>query len=107
MAHDGVTADRPRQPGCRGSRTEHLRGRRRDIQWTVATTERYDVPADRWHELDALLAVGRASLSAAHVMDSGPAHSERSLLVAFGGFEVAGGQPIASARVEALPVHGG
>jgi N-acetylneuraminic acid mutarotase len=70
----------------------------------LRTTERYDVRADRWHTLDPLLPVGRASLSAAYVTDGDPGHGHRNLLIAFGGFTVAGGPPTASARVEALPV---
>ncbi|WP_433302089.1 Kelch repeat-containing protein [Actinoplanes sp. CA-030573] len=59
----------------------------------LRTTEVYDPHADRWRTIDAQLAVGRASLSAAVVRDH---------LVAFGGFEVPAGSPVASARVEAL-----
>jgi hypothetical protein len=69
----------------------------------LRTTERYDARADRWHELEPLLAVGRASLSAA-VTTGGRGNDRGAFLVAFGGFEVDGGPPIASARVEALRV---
>ncbi|WP_433378027.1 Kelch repeat-containing protein [Actinoplanes sp. CA-142083] len=63
----------------------------------LRTTERYDPAADRWETLSPLLAVGRSSLSADHVVIGG-----RDLLIAFGGFEIVGGTPVASARVESL-----
>ena len=53
------------------------------------------------------LAAGRAALSAAYLPDAGRGQGHRDLLVAFGGFEVVGGVPTASARVEALAVHAG
>jgi hypothetical protein len=65
----------------------------------LRTTERYDARADRWRVLEPLLAVGRVSLSAAVATGD-----RRALLVAFGGFELDGGPPVASARVEALPL---
>jgi N-acetylneuraminic acid mutarotase len=65
----------------------------------LRTTERYDPAADRWETLPPLLAVGRSSLSADHVILGG-----RDLLIAFGGFEIVGGTPVASARVESLAI---
>ncbi|GAA0516802.1 hypothetical protein Ade02nite_85070 [Paractinoplanes deccanensis] len=62
----------------------------------LRTTERYDPAADRWETLEPLLAVPRTSLSAATVAGS--------TLVAFGGFELLGPTPVASARVESLHV---
>jgi N-acetylneuraminic acid mutarotase len=66
------------------------------------TSEEYDPHPDRWRPLSPLLPVGRASLSAT-LLDG--AHGHDHTLVAFGGFERAGGPPIASARVEALSLN--
>jgi N-acetylneuraminic acid mutarotase len=66
----------------------------------LRTTEVYDVRADRWRTLDALLPVGRASFSGARL----DRHGHRDAVLTFGGFEVTGGGPVATAEAQSLSV---
>ncbi len=60
--------------------------------------------ADRWRVRKELLPTGRASFSAAVVRTA--RHNDSDMILAFGGFTVTAGGPVATDRVEAFPVHG-
>lgn len=73
-----------------------------DRSGALRTSEVYDPEADEWQALDALLPVGRASLSAVHLVSTPQDEPE---VIAFGGFEGALSKATATRRVEALPIR--